>query len=157
MGRKKKGEGNNEEKKQYYIVDKRILPTSIQNVIKVNDLIQETKISKYEAIKKIGLSRSTYYKYKDYIKPFFESGQEKVFSIHLALLDEPGILARILDVIADHNMNVLTIMQNIAIDGIGRATVTVQTTENVLRQIEGMLEIISEVEGVQELRIIGNN
>lgn len=157
MGRKKKGEIKKETKKEYYIVDKRILPTSIQNVIKVNDLIQETKISKYEAIKKVGLSRSTYYKYKDYIKPFFESGQEKVFSIHLALTDEPGILARILDVIAGHNMNVLTIMQNIAIDGIGRATITVQTTENVLRQIEGMLEIISEIEGVKELRIIGSN
>ena len=157
MGRKKKGEIKDEGKKEYYIVDKRILPTSIQNVIKVNDLIQETKISKYEAIKKVGLSRSTYYKYKDYIKPFFESGQEKVFSIHLALIDEPGILARILDVIANHNMNVLTIMQNIAIDGVGRATITVQTTENVLRQIEGMLEIISEVEGVKELRIIGSN
>ncbi|MFK4784881.1 ACT domain-containing protein [Fusobacterium sp. MFO224] len=157
MGRRKKGEIKDEGKKEYYIVDKRILPTSIQNVIKVNDLIQETKISKYEAIKKVGLSRSTYYKYKDYIKPFFESGQEKVFSIHLALVDEPGILARILDVIANHNMNVLTIMQNIAIDGVGRATITVQTTENVLRQIEGMLEIISEVEGVKELRIIGSN
>ncbi|MDP0488600.1 MAG: ACT domain-containing protein [Fusobacterium sp. JB021] len=157
MGRKKKGEIKDEGKKEYYIVDKRILPTSIQNVIKVNDLIQETKISKYEAIKKVGLSRSTYYKYKDYIKPFFESGQEKVFSIHLALIDEPGILARILDVIANHNMNVLTIMQNIAIDGVGRATITVQTTENVLRQIEGMLEIISEVDGVKELRIIGSN
>lgn len=157
MGRKKKGEKKIEGKKEYYIVDKRILPTSIQNVIKVNDLIQETKISKYEAIKKVGLSRSTYYKYKDYIKPFFESGQEKIFSLHLALIDEPGILARILDIIASHNMNVLTIIQNIAIDGIGRATISVQTTENVLRQIEGMLEIISEVEGVKELRIIGSN
>lgn len=157
MGRKKKGEKKIDGKKEYYIVDKRILPTSIQNVIKVNDLIQETKISKYEAIKKVGLSRSTYYKYKDYIKPFFESGQEKIFSLHLALIDEPGILARILDVIASHNMNILTIIQNIAVDGIGRATISVQTTENVLRQIEGMLEIISEVEGVKELRIIGSN
>lgn len=146
-----------EEKREYFIVDKRILPTSIQNVIKVNELIQQEKISKYEAIKRVGLSRSTYYKYKDYIKPFFEGGKEKVFSIHLALVDEPGILARILDVIASHNMNILTIIQNIAIDGIGRATISVQTTENILRKIETMLEIISEIEGVKELRIIGSN
>lgn len=152
--RKRKTE---EEKREYFIVDRRILPTSIQNVIKVNDLIQQEKISKYEAIKRVGLSRSTYYKYKDYIKPFFESGKEKVFSIHLALVDEPGILARILDVIASHDMNILTIIQNIAIDGIGRATISVQTTENILRKIEGMLELISEIEGVKELRIIGSN
>ena len=36
--------------KEFYIVDKRILPKSIQNVIKVNDLILKTKISKYSAI-----------------------------------------------------------------------------------------------------------
>ena len=148
---------NGDEKREYFIVDRRILPTSIQNVIKVNDLIQQEKISKYEAIKKVGLSRSTYYKYKDYIKPFFESGKEKVFSIHLALVDEPGILARILDVIETHDMNILTIIQNIAIDGIGRATISIQTTENMLRKIEGMLELISEIEGVKELRIIGSN
>ena len=157
MAIKKRKKTKSEDKREYFIVDRRILPTSIQNVIKVNDLIQQEKISKYEAIKKVGLSRSTYYKYKDYIKPFFESGKEKVFSIHLALVDEPGILARILDVIATHDMNILTIIQNIAIDGIGRATISVQTTENILRKIEGMLELISEIEGVKELRIIGSN
>ena len=157
MAIKKRKKTKSEDKREYYIVDRRILPTSIQNVIKVNDLIQQEKISKYEAIKKVGLSRSTYYKYKDYIKPFFESGKEKVFSIHLALVDEPGILARILDVIATHDMNILTIIQNIAIDGIGRATISIQTTENMLRKIEGMLELISEIDGVKELRIIGSN
>ena len=157
MATRKRKRAESEEKRECFIVDRRILPTSIQNVIKVNDLIQQEKISKYEAIKRVGLSRSTYYKYKDYIKPFFESGKEKVFSIHLALVDEPGILARILDVIASHDMNILTIIQNIAIDGIGRATISVQTTENILRKIEGMLEIISEIEGVKELRIIGSN
>ena len=42
------------ENKEFYIVDKRILPKSIQNVIKVNDLILKTKMSKYSAIKKVG-------------------------------------------------------------------------------------------------------
>ena len=44
---------NEKEKREYYIVDKRILPNSIQSVIKVNDLVQHSKISKYEAIKKV--------------------------------------------------------------------------------------------------------
>ncbi|MBC2856605.1 MAG: ACT domain-containing protein [Cetobacterium sp.] len=148
---------NENDKREYYIVDRRILPNSIQSVIMVNDLVQQEKISKYEAIKKIGISRSTYYKYKDYIKPFFEGGKDKVFSIHLSLVDEPGILARVLDIIAGEQMNILTIVQNIAIDGIGRATISIQTTENLLRRIEGMLESISQLEGVKELRVIGSN
>ena len=78
MATRKRKRAESEEKREYFIVDRRILPTSIQNVIKVNDLIQQEKISKYEAIKRVGLSRSTYYKYKDYIKPFFESGKKSI-------------------------------------------------------------------------------
>ncbi len=145
------------DKREYYIVDKRILPNSIQNVIKVNDIVQKEKISKYEAIKRVGISRSTYYKYKDYIKPFFESGKDTVFSIYMSLEDQPGVLARILDVIADTGMNILTITQNIAIDGVSKSTIALQTNEDVLRKIEGMLERISELKGVKDLRIIGSN
>jgi chorismate mutase len=145
------------EKREYYIVDKRILPNSIQNVIKVNELVQREKISKYEAIKRTGISRSTYYKYKDYIKPFFEGGRDKVFSIYLTLKDIPGVLARVLDAIASEEMNVLTVIQNIAIDGYGGATVSIQTNENTLRKIEAMLEKIGQLEGVKEIRIVGSN
>ena len=145
------------EKREYYIVDKRILPNSIQNVIKVNELVQREKISKYEAIKRTGISRSTYYKYKDYIKPFFEGGRDKVFSIYLTLKDIPGVLARVLDAIASEEMNVLTVIQNIAIDGYGGATVSIQTNENTLRKIEAMLERIGQLEGVKEIRIVGSN
>lgn len=145
------------EKREYYIVDKRILPNSIQSVIKVNELVQNEKISKYEAIKRTGISRSTYYKYKDYIKPFFEGGRDKVFSIYLKLKDVPGVLARVLDAIATENMNVLTVIQNIAIDGYGGATVSVQTNENTLRKIEVMLEKIGQLDGVKEIRIVGSN
>ena len=145
------------DKKEFYIVDKRILPNSIQSVIKVNEIDQAERISKYEAIKRVGISRSTYYKYKDYIKPFFEGGKEKVFSIHLSLMDRPGILARVLDIIAGEQMNILTIVQNIAIDGVSRVTISIQTTENLLRKIEEMLEKISSLDSVKELRVIGSN
>lgn len=145
------------DKREYYIVDKRILPNSIQNVIKVNDIVQQERISKYEAIKRVGISRSTYYKYKDYIKPFFESGKDTVFSIHMSLEDEMGILARILDVIAEAKMNILTITQNIPVDGIAKSTIALQTNEDALRKIEGMLEKISAIKGVKDLRIIGSN
>jgi chorismate mutase len=144
-------------KREFYIVDKKILPTSIQKVIEVNDLIQQEKISKYEAIKKIGISRSTYYKYKDYIRPFFESGRDTVFSLYLSMEDHPGVLAAILDIIAESNLNILTIIQNIPVDSFAAATIALQTKEELLRDVEASLEKIRSVEGVRDIRIIGNN
>lgn len=145
------------ESREFFIVDKRILPNSIQNVIKVNEIVQKEGISKYEAIKRVGISRSTYYKYKDFIKPFFESGKDTVFNINMALHDEPGTLSRILDVIASSGVNILTITQNIPIDGIARVTLALKTSADTLRNIETMLEKITEQSGVSEIRIIGNN
>lgn len=146
-----------EVKKEFYIVDKRILPKSIQNVIRVNELIHKTKISKYEAIKKIGISRSTYYKYKDFIKPFFESGGDQIYSIHLTVTERTGMLSDILDVIANENVNILTLVQNMPIDGEAKTTIVVKTTEDMLKKVEAMLEKIRKIKGVKDLRITGSN
>ena len=145
------------ESREFFIVDKRILPNSIQNVIKVNEIVQNEGVSKYEAIKRVGISRSTYYKYKDFIKPFFESGKDTVFNINMALHDKPGMLSKIFNIIAESGVNILTITQNIPIDGIARITLALKTSADSLRNIETMLEKITQMNGVSEIRIIGNS
>ncbi len=145
------------ETREFFIVDKRILPNSIQNVIKVNEIVQKEGISKYEAIKRVGISRSTYYKYKDYIKPFFESGKDTIFNINMALHDKPGMLSKIFNIIADSGVNILTITQNIPIDGIARVTLALRSNADTMRNIETMIEKITEESGISEIRIIGTN
>ena len=147
----KKKEADN---KEFYIVDKRILPKSIQNVIKVNDLILKTKISKYSAIKKVGISRSTYYKYKDFIKPFYEGGEDRIYSLHLSLKDRVGILTDVLDVIAKEKISVLTIVQNMAVDGIAKSTILIKLSE---RKVDKIISKIGKVEGIADIRITGSN
>nr|WP_307904753.1 ACT domain-containing protein [Haliovirga abyssi] len=144
-------------KREFYIVDKKILSTSIQKVIEVNELIQRENISKYEAIKRIGISRSTYYKYKDYIKPFFEENTDSVFNLYLSLTDHPGVLSMVLDLIAKYDTNILTVIQNIPIDNIAHATLSIQTKKESMKNIEKMLEGIRGVNGVKDIRIIGNS
>ena len=145
------------QRKEFYIVDKNILPASIQKVIEVNELIQSKKISKYEAIKEVGISRSTYYKYKDYIKPFFEENKDSVFTLYLSLEDKTGVLSTVLDIIATSKMNILTIIQNIPVDGIAHATIAMQSSKEGLKELETVLENIKSIKEVKELRIIGNS
>jgi len=151
------GERMEKAKREYYIVDKKILPKSIQMVIEVNNLIQSEKISKYEAIKRIGMSRSTYYKYKDYIKPFFEESKDSVFNIYLALEDKPGVLSNVLDLIAESEINILTIIQNVPIDGFANATLSVQVSKQVSKNLENIIEKLRSAKGLKDLRIIGNS
>lgn len=147
----------NSKKREFYIVDKEILPTSIQKVIEVNELINQEKISIYEAIKRIGISRSTYYKYKDYVKPFFEETEDRVFNLYLSLRDKPGVLSKVLDIVAEYGMNVLTIIQNIPVDNTANTTISLQTAKEKATRVEEMLEDIKMVKGIKDIRIIGNN
>lgn len=147
----------NKENKEFYIVDKRILPKSIQNVIKVNELISKTKVSKYSAIKKIGISRSTYYKYKDFIKPFYEGGEDRIYSLHLSLKDRVGILSDVLDVIARGKISILTVVQNMAVDGLAKSTILIKLSESMQKKIDKIVSKIGEVDGIVDIRITGSN
>ncbi|AVQ17524.1 ACT domain protein [Fusobacterium gonidiaformans 3-1-5R] len=153
----KENEKIHDGKRQYYIVDKTILSASIQKVIAVNEMVKNEHISKHEGIRRTGLSRSTYYKYKDFIKPFFEGSQEKIFNIHMSLKDRQGLLAQILEVIADDKMNILTIVQNAAVDGIVQLTISLQGTAETPKNIETTLAKIQVIDGVRDLRILGSN
>ena len=143
--------------KEFYIVDKRILPKSIQNVIKVNDLILKTKMSKYSAIKKVGISRSTYYKYKDFIKPFYEGAEDRIYSLHLSLKDRVRILSHVLDVIAREKISILTVVQNMAVDGVAKSTILIKLSESMQKKIDKIISKIGKVEGITDIRITGSN
>ena len=55
-------------KGKYLIVDKSILPDYFEKVIEVRNLLRDGKFQNVsEAVKEVGISRSTYYKYKDFI------------------------------------------------------------------------------------------
>lgn len=143
--------------KEFYIVDKRILPKSIQNVIKVNDLISKTKISKYSAIKKVGISRSTYYKYKDFIKPFYEGGDDRIYSLHLSVKDRVGMLSEVLDAISKEKINILTVVQNMPVDGVAKTTILLKMAATMAKKVDKIISKIEKIEGIIDIRITGNN
>ena len=141
-------------KREFYIVDRQILPTSIQKVIEVNDLIQQENISKYEAINRVGISRSTYYKYKDYVFPFFEIAQGKIVSITVSMSNESGMLSSILKTIADRNGSILTINQDIPLQGIANVSISFETKE-LQGSLEDVLNEIRSMKGIIRVEILG--
>ena len=80
------------EKSTFYLVREEILPEAIKKTIKVKEILKRGEIRTInEAVEKMGLSRSAYYKYKDYVFPFYEASKEKI--ITLSLLLEPSAAA----------------------------------------------------------------
>ena len=79
---------------QYLIIHKSILPEYYEKVIEARRLIEDGKIKDVsQAVRQVGISRSTYYKYKDFIlEPTEISGGRKAV-LSMMLEHEQGVLS----------------------------------------------------------------
>ncbi len=141
------------EESKYYVVRKKALPEVLLKVAEVNRLIETKNMSIADATEQIGISRSSYYKYKDDIFPFRDNVKGKTITFVLSMDDEPGLLSVVLNKIAQFKANILTIHQTIPVNGIASLTLSVDilptTGDSAI-----MLEEIETLEGVRYLKIL---
>ncbi|AWW27079.1 ACT domain-containing protein [Acetobacterium carbinolicum] len=137
--------------KDYLIVNKKILPDYYSKVVEARILMESAQCkSVSDAVKKVGISRSTYYKYKDYIFTPSENYGRK-FTLSFKLDDTPGILSNILTILRDHQTSIITIHQDIPINQAAVVIVTLDGKDLILTidELMAMLEALDGVHGVQ--------
>ena len=118
-------------------------------------LIDSGKIaSVQEATESVGISRSSFYKYKDDIFPFHENSKGKTITMVLQMDDEPGLLSDLLHIVADYRANILTIHQTIPVNGNATVTLSVEVLSDT-GNMAGMVEEIEHLKGVQNVKILG--
>ena len=115
-----------ERKNQYYVVRDKALPEVLQKVVEVKALIEANgSMTIQEAAEKVGISRSSFYKYKDEIYPISDNTRGKTVTLVIQMRDEPGYLADLLRIVADYRANILTIHQAIPVNGFATVTLSV--------------------------------
>ena len=139
-----------------YVVSKEALSEVLKKTIYAKELLETKKVANTtEAIKKAGISRGAFYKYKDLIMPFYDMQSEKKITFLMVLEDVKGVLSKILNIMAKYNVNVITINQNVPIDKVANVTITVDTFETKIKA-EELVKKISGVEGVKKIDIISS-
>ena len=139
------------QKKKYFVVRERAVPEVLLKVVQAKKLLDSEKVSTVqEAAEQIGISRSSFYKYKDDIFPF----KGKTITFIIQMDDEPGILSVVLQTIAHFHGNILTIHQSIPINGIATLTLSVDILPGE-GDAEAMIEEIESQEGIHYLKILG--
>ena len=78
---------------KYYVVKQKALPEVLLKVAQANRLIETKGISVADATEQVGISRSSYYKYKEDIFPFRDNVKGKTITFVLSMDDEPGLLS----------------------------------------------------------------
>lgn len=142
-------------KDKFYLVQEDILPEAIKKTIKVKEILKlgEAKTIN-EAVERMDLSRSAYYKYKDYVFPFYEIAQGKIVSITVSMSNDLGMLSSILRAIADSNGSILTINQDIPLQGIANVTIAFET-KDLSTSLEECLDNIRSIRGILKVEILG--
>ena len=142
------------EDSKYYVVKQKALPEVLLKVAQVNKIIETKRMSIAEATESVGISRSSYYKYKDDIFPFHDQAKGRTVTFILQMDDKPGILSDILRTVAEFRGNILTIHQSIPINGIATLTLSVEILPEA-GDAEDMIGQMEQQTGVHYLKILG--
>lgn len=138
----------------YLMVDSKIVPGIYLKVIEAKAKISSGKFkSANDAIRDVGISRSTFYKYKDYVFACSELERDKLVSLEFTLDDIPGVLSAILNILAENHASVLTINQNIPINDIANVTITFKM-DNIDNDLENIIEVLKKLKGTNKIRIL---
>ena len=125
---------------KYFVVKQKAIPEVLLKVVEAKRLLESEKVlTIQEAVDAVGISRSSFYKYKDDIFPFHDNSQGTTITLTFQMDDEPGILSDVLKIIAEYRANILSIHQSIPINGIASLTLSIQvlqTTGDISRMIE---------------------
>lgn len=138
----------------YFVVKKKALPEVLLKVVEAKRLIETGRVlSVQEAADKVGISRSSFYKYKEDIFPFHDTAAGTIITLTFQMDDEPGLLSDILKIVAEYRANILTIHQSIPINGVASLSISVQilsTTGDVSEMVDSM----EKQRGVHYVKII---
>lgn len=155
IGDTKRGEQILKEDKNFFIVDKSVLPEIFLKVMEVKNLLESKKEKTVQdAVNRVGISRSAFYKYRDAVHPLYENTRGKTVTIAANLDDTPGLLSAVLNSIATEGANILTINQTIPINGIANVTITIETNE-MQGEFGRLMTQLENLQGMQSIKIIG--
>lgn len=139
---------------QYFIVKKKALPEVLLKVVEAKRLLDsERVVTVQEATDAVEISRSSFYKYRDDIFPFYEHSRGKTITFMIQMDDTPGLLSKVLSNVAKSQANILTIHQTIPVNKIAMLTLSIEILPQA-ESISAMLNAIESMEGIHYVKTL---
>lgn len=143
-----------EDNVKYYVVKDKAVPEVLIKVVEAKKLLTADKIMTVkEATDKCGISRSSFYKYKDDIFPFSDSSRGRNITLSIQISDEPGLLSELLAVVAEYRANILTIHQTIPVAGVATISLSIEILKDT-GDLSRMIDKIRNLEGIFDIKIL---
>lgn len=143
-----------EKETKYFVLKQKAVPEVLLKVVEAKKLIDSVRgITVQDATDQAGISRSSFYKYKDDIFPFYDNAKGKTITLVLQMNDERGLLSDLLHQVAVYKANILTIHQSIPVNNVASLTLSVEVGQDT-GNISQLVEDLEEKQGVHYVKII---
>lgn len=141
--------------RKFYLVREDVLPEAMKKTLEVKEMLERGKAeSVWDAVHRVDLSRSAFYKYRDTVFPFSTIKQERLITLFFHLEDRSGTLSKLLSVVASSGCNVLTIHQTIPLQGRANVTMSLNTSD-IRMEIDEFLTELMNLEFVDKVEVLG--
>ncbi len=141
-------------KTSYVLVDLAAAPEIFVKVVEAKNYLASGRCKTIgEALEHAKISRTAFYKYKDHVFSYSDAKREKMITLEFTLDDVSGVLSDILAELAESGTNVLTINQNIPINGIANVTISLETG-NMSVGVEELTAGLEKISGVNKVRVL---
>ena len=141
-------------KPKYYLVEASVVPEIFAKVIEAKELLETGQVRTVaDAVARVDISRSAFYKYKDFVSPFQDMSRGHLVTFNLELLDRQGVLSSVLAIFAENGANILTINQSIPTNGCAAVTISAETSD-MRESLEELIASAAETAGVVKFEIL---
>ncbi|MBR0466429.1 MAG: ACT domain-containing protein [Clostridia bacterium] len=135
------------EKENFLIVNSKILPEVFLKVVSAKQLLSEgIAPNTSKAVKMVGISRSAFYKYKDYVFRFEKEGQN-ILTFTALLSDKAGVFSAMANVFYEVGANIITVNQSTPVDGTAKVVLTANT-DNVSISVDELIAKLKKNQGI---------
>ena len=139
---------------KYYLVEAGVLPEVVAKVVEAKELLETGEVKTVgQAVARVNISRSAFYKYKDAVRAFHDMSQSAFVTFSLELKDRQGVLSSVLAIFAGNGANILTINQSIPTSGVAPVTITA-VTEHMRISMDAFLTALRATPGVLRVHIM---
>ena len=139
----------------YLVIDKRVLPDVYEKVLYAKKLLKDGKVKEItEAVKIAGISRSVYYKYKDFVFDFSETSEGRKITYNIIFKNEKGLLSIISNYISEKGGDILTINQGIPLNGYANLSITIDLS-TVDCDIKTLTNGLLSIKNVEKVEFVG--
>lgn len=144
------------DKPAYLLVDASVLPDIFLRVVEAKKLLACGKAKSFsDAAEQMGISRSTLYKYKDSVFSYEAAMTRQITTIFAELEDRQGVLSSLLAALSNSGANILTINQNIPVDGVAPVAISIRT-HHMPDTPAAMMENLCKLDGIVHIRLLSN-